>query len=172
PSEERGPGARRGAERPLRKDGGLMSEYFRFARLPILLLVIFLVARLILGATGVPYERGTWFFSMVVLTTFAAFFFGAFSRRLGGYNWKQAMLLGVTIAFSAQVMILLATLGSYVAGADTYFNHPTALNQEGPVGIGQAFGIRLFGLVVNSILSAIWGLLGWTAGKLLPEAQA
>lgn len=146
-----------------------MSNYLRFSRLPILLLFIFLIARLILGATGVPYEQGTWFFSMVTLSYFAAFFFGAFSRRLRAYKWYQGMLLGVTIALSAQILILLATLVSYLLGADTYFNHPTALNVEAAVGLGQALAIRLFGLVVNCIVAAICGLLGWAAGNLIPE---
>lgn len=147
-----------------------MSEYIRFARLPFLLLVLFMVARLILGARGVPYERGTWFFSMVLLTNFAAFFFGAFSRRLRSYKWSQAMLLGLTIALGAQVLILLATMISSLAGVETYFNHPTALNVEESVGVGRAFLIRIFGLVVNGIINAILGLLGWLGGRLLPEA--
>jgi hypothetical protein len=129
-----------------------------------------MIGRLVLGATGVPYEEGTWFFSMVVLTNMAAFFFGAFSRRLRGYRWTQAMLLGLTIALGAQVLILLATVVSSLAGAETYFNHPTALNVEEAVGVGQALVIRIFGLVVNGIVNAILGLLGWFGGKLLPEA--
>ena len=146
-----------------------MSEYIRFAKLPIVLLVLFMVARLILGATGVPYQSGT-IVSMVFLAWMSAFFFGAFSRRLRGYNWKQAMLLGLTIALSAQVLIFAATLMSYLLGAETYFNHPTALNAADSVPLGQAVPTRLGGLVANSIFGAIWGLLGWTAGKLLPKA--
>ena len=147
-----------------------MSEYIRFARLPFLLLIIFMIGRLILGARGVPYEQGTWFFSMVVLTNISAFFFGAFSRRLRGYKWPQAMLLGLTIALGAQVLILLATLVSSLAGAETYFNHPAALNVEEAVGLGQAFVIRIMGLIVNGIISTIMGFLGWFGGRLLPEA--
>ncbi len=147
-----------------------MSEYIRFAKLPIVLLIIFMSGRLILGVSGVPYESGTWFFSMVLLTYMSAFFFGAFSRRLRGYNWKQAMMLGLTIAVVAQVLIFMATLVSYLAGVETYFNHPTALNQTEAVSLGQALPARLGGLVANSIIGSIWGLLGWTAGKLLPKA--
>jgi hypothetical protein len=146
-----------------------MSEYIRFARLPILLLLIFMVVRLILGATGVPYQQGT-IVSMVLLSYIAAFFFGAFSRRLRHYDWKQAVMLGATIALSAQVLIFFATLLSYVVGAETYFNHPTALNQETAITLGQALPLRLITLVINTIAGCIWGLLGWTAGKLLPEA--
>ena len=146
-----------------------MSEYIRFARLPILLLIIFMIARLILGATGVPYESGT-IVSMVFVSWMSAFFFGAFARRLRGYDWKQAMMLGLTIVLAAQVLIFAATLVSYLVGADTYFNHPTALNQTEAVSLGQALPARLGGLVANSIIGSIWGLLGWTAGKLLPKA--
>jgi hypothetical protein len=146
-----------------------MSDYLRFSRLPILLLVIFMIARFILGASGVPYEQGTWLFSMVTLTFFAAFFYGAFSRRLRGYKWHQAMLLGVTIAFAAQILILVATLVSYLAGAETYFNHPTALNVEEAIGMGQALVGRLLGLIVNCITAGICGLLGWLGGKYIPD---
>ena len=146
-----------------------MSQYIRYARLPIVLMVIFVIARLILGASGVSYEKGTWFFSLVMLTYFSAFFFGAFSRRLSGYSWKQAMMLGATIAICAQVMILLMTLISYLAGTQTYFNNPIALNQAETVSLGQALVGRLFGLVVNTIISGIIGIIGWSAGKLIPE---
>ncbi len=71
------------------------------------------------------------------------------------------MLLGLTIVLGAQILILLATIVSSLAGAETYFNHPTALNVEESVGLGQAFGIRIFGLVVNGIVNAVLGLLGW-----------
>jgi hypothetical protein len=146
-----------------------VSDYLNFSRLPILLLVIFMIARFILGASGVPYEQGTWLFSMVTLTFFAAFFYGAFSRRLRGYKWYQGMLLGVTIAIVAQILILLATLASYLVGAETYFNHPTALNVEEAVGLGQALVSRVFGLIANSISAGICGCLGWLGGKLIPE---
>ena len=79
-------------------------------------------------------------------------------------------LIGLTIALGAQVLILLATVVSSLAGAETYFNHPTALNVEEAVGVGQAFVIRIVGLIINGIINAILGLLGWLGGKLLPEA--
>ena len=54
-----------------------MSEYIRFAKLPILLLIIFMIARLILGATGVPYESGT-----IVSMVFVSWIVGLLFRRL------------------------------------------------------------------------------------------
>jgi hypothetical protein len=148
-----------------------MSEYIRFARLPFFLLALFLVLRLILGGAGVSYEQGTWYFSMVTLTAYAAFFFGAFARRLRGYTWIQAVMLGFTIALGAQILIFVATVASYLVGTDTYFNHPIALSQETPVGLGEAVVSRISSLVINCVGAAIVGLLGWVAGKLVPEAK-
>jgi hypothetical protein len=148
-----------------------MSDYIRFSRLPILLLVLFMGGRFVLGGRGIPYERGTWIFSMVVLSWLSAFYFAGFSRRMRGYKWYQGMLVGATIALSAQILIFLATLISYIFGAETYFNHPTALNVDEAVGMGQAMGIRVFGLIVNTIMASICGLLGWVGGKLIPESS-
>ncbi|HSF19667.1 MAG TPA: hypothetical protein VLK65_29370 [Vicinamibacteria bacterium] len=147
-----------------------MAEYFRFVRFAIIWLVVFLMGRLILGAFDVAYAQGTHVFSMVTFSWFGALFFGAFSRRARSYKWYQGMLVGGTIAFSAQVLIFLATVVSYLVGADTYFNHPTALNVFEPVPLVQAVGIRAFGLVVNTIIASIIGLIGWSMGNLIPES--
>ncbi|MGH9461643.1 MAG: hypothetical protein ACRD1X_10535 [Vicinamibacteria bacterium] len=146
-----------------------MSEYLRFARLAILLLILFLIGRLVVGATGVPYERGTGVFSLVTLSWILSFVFAAFSRPLRGYGWKKAVMLGATIVISAQLIIFAATVVSYLVGAETYFNHPAALNVPEPVGLVQALPIRLVGLIVNTIVGSIWASLGWWGGKLLPK---
>ena len=145
-----------------------MSSYFHAVRFAVVWLLVILAGRLIIGAS-VPYEQGTHFFSLVTFSYLAALFFGAFSRRLWGFRWSQAMLLGAAIAVSAQILVILATLGSYLLGAETYFNHPTALNVEGPIPLGRALVVRLFGLVVNTIVASIIALIGWAMGKLVPE---
>ncbi len=147
-----------------------MPEYIRFARLAILLLILLCIGRLALGAAGVPYATGTGIFSLVTFSYMAAFFFGAFSRPLRGYGWKQAVMLGATIVVCAQILILFATMVSYLVGAETYFNHPTALNVSEPISLVQALPIRLGGLVINTIVGSILASLGWWGGKLLPKA--
>ena len=62
-----------------------------------------------------------------------------------------------------------ARSAAYMTGVTSYFNHPTALNRSEPVGLGQAIGIRVFGLVVNAFLNGIAGALGWALGALLPR---
>lgn len=147
-----------------------MSEYIRFARLAIVLLLLFLVGRLMVGAMGVPYERGTGIFSLVTLSWILSFVFAAFSRPLRGYGWKQAAMLGATIVFCAQLLIFATTAVSYLVGVETYFNHPSALNSEGPVSFGWALLTRVGGLVANTIFGSIWASFGYLGGKLLPKA--
>ncbi len=152
-----------------------MSEYIRFARLAIVLLVLFMIGRLIVGGMGVPYESGTGIFSLVTLSYMASFFFAAFSRPLRGYSWKQAVMLGVVIVLSAQILINIAMIGSYVLGVDTYFNHPIALRTTsvptGPLTLTQALPVRLFGLVANLISGVICATLGWWGGSLIPKTN-
>jgi hypothetical protein len=147
----------------------MLQQFARVGRPFFVLLAIFAVARWLQGTVfAVPYEKGTWLFSIVILTIMSSLFSAAFLRRWLGWGLGKAVLFAMFLAFTAQVVILLSTGASYVLGLSTYFNHPTALNQIEPVGLGQALGIRLGGLVVNTILNGIGGALGWTLGGLLP----
>jgi hypothetical protein len=147
-----------------------MGSYFRRVRFAILFIVILAIGRLVLGATGVPYARGTNVFSIVTFSLFASLFFGGFSRAVWGFRLGQAMMLGVAIGLSGQILIFLATLLSYLAGVDTYFNNPVALTGgEATVTLGQAVLARGLGIVVNPVLCSIAALIGWSLGKLIPE---
>jgi hypothetical protein len=64
------------------------------------------------------------------------------------------------------------TAVSYALGMNTYFNHPTALNAEGPVAFGPAMGARLGGLVANTLFAGIAAALGWFFGSALPDSPA
>jgi cytochrome c-type biogenesis protein CcmE len=83
--------------------------------------------------------------------------------------WPAARLAAI-LGLASQVVIVLATVLSYLAGTETYFNHPMALNQPGveAVPMGQALVIRLGGLVVNTLANGIVGMIGWALGGLLP----
>ena len=89
-----------------------MGSYFQRVRFAILFLVLFAIGRLVLGATGVAYAQGTNIFSIVTFSFFASLLFGAFSRPLWGFRLPQAMMLGLAIGLSGQILIFLATLGS------------------------------------------------------------
>jgi hypothetical protein len=79
------------------------------------------------------------------------------------------MMLGAAIGFTAQVIIFLSTLFSYLAATETYFNHPTALNVEQAIPMVQALGTRGLGLVIGTIASSVAALIGWALGGLVPK---
>lgn len=146
-----------------------MNEYLRVARLYMVVLAIFTVGRLFMGARGVPYERGHHVFSLVTMSLMASAFYGAFCRRWRGYGVAKALGLGLTIGFISQVVILLATVLSYAFHADTYFVNPRALNSTVSLSFGAALVSRIGGLVVNSVLDALAAAVGWALGTTLPE---
>ena len=148
-----------------------MAENLRLARLYLVMLAIVTVGRWGLGFYEVPYEKGTDKLSIVVLTLYASLFYGAFTRRWLGHRILQAVVLTMTLGLLGQVVILLSTAASYALGIDSYFNHPTALNQKAAVGFAQAMGIRAGGLVGNTILNGIAGALGWVMGAALPSSS-
>ena len=149
-----------------------MAENLRLARLYLLILAIVTVGRWSLGLRHVPYEQGTFMFSIVTTTLFASIFYAAFTRRWLGYRLLQAVALTMLLGLLGQVVIFLSTLASYALGIDSYFNNPMALTrQEAAVGFAQAMGIRVGGLVANTILNGIAGALGWAMGGVLPSSS-
>ena len=150
----------------------MLREYFRLARPFLVLLALFAVGRWMMGLGGVPYTKGHHVFSLVTLTVLGCVFYAAFVRRWLGYPIMRAVGLGMTLGFCAQVVIFLLTAVSYLLGMNTYFNHPTALNAEGPVAFGPAMGARVGGLVANTLFAGIAAALGWFFGGALPDTPA
>jgi hypothetical protein len=149
-----------------------MAENLKLARLYLLILAIVTVGRWSLGLRHVPYEQGTFMFSIVTTTLFASVFYAAFTRRWLGYRILQAVTLAMVLGFLGQVVVFLSTVASYSLGIDSYFSDPRALTrQEGAVGFAQAMGIRVGGLVVNMLLNGIAGALGWVMGGVLPSSK-
>lgn len=148
-----------------------MAERLRIARLFLVLLALVGGGRWALGFAGVPYEKGTMVFSIVVLGAFSSLYHGAFTRRWRGYSLMEAAMLGVTIGLCGQLFILFSTLLSYALSLQTYFNNPVALNSPAPLGLLPALAVRLGGLVANTIASGIIASLGWVMGGLLPEGS-
>lgn len=154
----------------------MVVRVLRFVRLPILLLVIFTVARFMLGVNGVPYApRGNAMFSIVGLAFVSSFYFGAMSRPLGGFNWGGTILVGYSIGLCSQILIFLATGLSYAAGIETsYFRHWDALNvPEGTiVPMEAAMMARAGGLVIGPLLAIVPAIIGRACSALAPEPGA
>ena len=148
----------------------MLREYFRLARPFLVLLAIFAAGRWAMGLRRVDYKDGHHVFSLVTLTVLGCVFYAAFARRWLGYPIMRSVGLGMTLGLCAQVVILVLTAVSYMLGMNTYFNHPTALNAEGPVAFGPAMGGRVGGLVANTLFAGIAAALGWFFGGVLPDS--
>jgi hypothetical protein len=154
----------------------MIARVLRFVRLPLLLLLIFAVARFALGANGVPYApRGNAMFSIVGLTFVSSFYFGALSRRLGGFGWGGTALVGYSIGLWAQILIFVATWLSFAMGIESsYFRHWDALNvPEGTViTMTAALTARAGGVVVGPLIAIVPALIGRALSALAPEAAS
>ena len=141
----------------------MLMRVIRFVRLPLLLILIWAVARFSLGLAGVPYApRGNAMFSIVGLTWISCLYFGAMSGRVGGFGWLGAFLVGVVLGFFAQLLIFTATAVSLAANLNTYFVHWDALNvPEGTTPpTGTILTGRAVGLVIGALISGVVALIG------------
>ena len=151
----------------------MVARVLRFVRLPMLLLTIFAIGRFALGASGFPYApRGNAVFSTVALTFVSSIYFGALSKRVGGFNWPGTLLVGYSIGLFAQILIFSLTWLSYAAGIETsYFRHWDALQApEGTmVPMGTAMMTRLGGLAFGPIPAVVMAAIGRALSALAPE---
>lgn len=145
-----------------------MTEYLKLARLYFILLLLAAAGRWYVSLRGVPYDQATDKISIVILTIFSSLFYAAFCRRWRNFTLFQAVGLAVVFALSSQIVILLSTLVSYLAGIDSYFNDPRAFRTPTALSLGAAMGARAGGLVANSVLNSVVAMLGWALGGLLP----
>lgn len=149
-----------------------MRQKVQFVLLPILLVVIFFLGRLMMGAAlGVnksTYDLANRVFSMVILQVHVALLWAAVGRRYRGYSLRQSITAVVCVTVVSQVLIFAATALSYMAGVDTLFTFPEALNSVDPVAFNEALVRRTVTFIVNCVLVAIAGGIGWALGGLVP----
>ena len=146
-----------------------MRENFEVARFYFVLLALFTVGRWAQSLGQVEYAKGHHVFSIVTLTLLSSTYFAAFCRRWRGYTLLQAVMLGMMLGLIAQMVIFASTALSYALGMHTFFNHPTALNVEGDLPMGEALMRRAGGLLAGPISNGIAAMLGWLMGAALPE---
>lgn len=137
------------------------------------LVALFAIIRLAMGARGAEYAAVTDKFSIVTLSLISSALTAALSRGLIGASWKNAAQTGAMIGISGQLVIFVLTIGSVLLGAQTFFNHPLALNQPAgtEITLGLALTSRVFGLVVNTILNVIAASIGWAIGGLMGRKE-
>jgi hypothetical protein len=152
----------------------MIGRVLRFIRLPLVLILIYAAARFALGAKGVPYApRGNAMFSVLGATLISSFYFGALSRKVGGFGWGGTALVGYSLGLYAQILIFFATWISYQAGIETsYYRHWDSLNvpPDTIVPMAVALKTRVGGIVVAPLIATVVGLIGRLLGGLAPDA--
>src|SRR5437764_10849328 len=152
-----------------------MKEKLEFIRLPILLFVLFFVGRLALGAgmgaNKTSYDLANRLFSMVILEVHVGLLWGAVGRRYRGYRIGGSVTAVVLAVIVSQILIFAGTAFSYIAGINTLFNFPEALNQQNPIGFGAAMIARSITFIANCVIGAIAGAIGWALGSLVPTTM-
>jgi hypothetical protein len=146
-----------------------MRDALRVARFYFVLLALFTVGRWAQSLRHLDYAAWHHVFSIVILTLLASTYFAAFCRRWRGYGLLQAVLLGMTLGLTAQIVIFLSTAISYALGLHTFFNHPTALNVTTDLPLSEALVRRAAGLVAGPISNGVAAFIGWFLGALLPD---
>ena len=149
-----------------------VTDVFRVARFYFVLLALFTVGRWAQSLGRVEYDRGHHVFSIVTLTFLSAAYFAAFCRKWRGYSLKQALLLGLTMGITAQVVIFVSTVLSYALDLHTFFNHPRALNSPAPLPFEAALRVRAGGLFFGPLFTSVAASLGWLMGAALPDRTA
>lgn len=145
----------------------MFLKVLRFLQLPLLLILIFAIGRFWVGASGVPYApRGNAMFSIVGVTLISCIYYGAMSKKVGGFNWLGTLLIGVVLMEWAQILIFSATVVSVQGNfTNSYFIHWDSLNiQEGqtlPFGeiMKRRTGAFLFALIPATIAVSLGRLV-------------
>ena len=135
-------------------------------RFYLALLALFTVGRWGLGFGGADYSTTHQVFSIVILTNLSTAYYGWVVRGFAGGGIKRALVIGATLGAISQVVVFLSTAISYMAGMETFFNHPTALNATEAVAFGDAMVGRCITFVANVVTNTITAALGYGIATL------
>jgi len=148
-----------------------VGENLKTIRFYLVLLAIFTVGRWGLSLSGASYDATHQVFSIVILTFTSSLYYGLLTRGFLGGGIKRAMILGALMGITSQIVILLSTVVSYALGIDSFFTAPRALQAEEAIPLGQALGTRAFGFVVNTVVNAIMGAIGYGIAAVGPKGR-
>ena len=150
-----------------------MSDRINFIKLPLILVFIYFIGRLVVGAAGGSFEVANSLFSMVILQVHIALLWGAAARVFMGYTLKETVIAIVMIVLFSQILIWAATIISDLAGIQTFFNDPRAVARvETPLSFSENMMSRGFGLIVNCIVGAVVGSIGYALCGLVPQKKS
>ncbi len=152
----------------------MVGRVLRFVRLPFLLLLLVTAVRFYMGAAGVAWNPRTNSVSIIVVMFVSALYFGALSKKVGGFGWGGTVLTGYSIGLFTQILIFTATWLSYAMNIEgSYFRNWDALNVPPGtiVPMAKAMQTRAGALVVGPVIAIVPALLGRLLSALAPEPR-
>ncbi len=143
-----------------------MGDNLRLIRFYLALLALFTVGRWGLSLGGAEYGETHQIFSIVILTYLSSAYFAFLVRGFVGGGIKRALVIGALLGAISQVVVSLSTAISYMAGMDTFFNYPTALNVKEAIPFGEAMTGRAITAVANIVFNGVVAALGYGIATL------
>jgi hypothetical protein len=152
--------------------GKTLSEYVRFQK-PFLILILAVgLARLALSLAGVPNSTVRWLSMTIVLL--AGVIYAGIKAPRAGFGYRQLLPIVVLQAALLNGITIVGILIAIATGNDNVFTSPE-FSPPGDEGRGafHVFGHVLFGTGIGSLIS--WGiasLVMWVAKKTTRSASA
>lgn len=149
----------------------MIGKVFKLIRFPMILILILVIIRFIVSARGAEFNpRTNAATSVLMLSIWCNLIFGAISGKVNGIGWVGTILLGVILGFYMELLVLIATLVSYLAHVSTFFTNADNLNIPAgtTVPLAQAMATRAGGLIGGPITGLVMALIGRLFSKLIP----
>jgi hypothetical protein len=145
--------------------GFALSSHLGYLRNVFVLLAAIAVLRTLVGALGVPYRWGTWPTSLTLAALVLSFYYGYRAPASGFSGYKQAILIGSTLAVFMSLLVVYGILVTAGLDVPSYFHSPGEGFQPAGISVSEhALGhLRMampFGIVLLSLIASIGFALG------------
>lgn len=134
------------------------SDYLRFQRVILGLVLVVGLARLGLSLAGLPNSTTKWL-SLTVLTLIGVFYYGVRVHTSGFGSYKQLLPLIFNQNALAQIIVIVGIVIGILTGHDNVFTAPEySGNQDGK---------NWFHVVAHGVVILVLPLVGWLVASLV-----
>jgi hypothetical protein len=138
--------------------GKSCSDYIRFQRVFLGLVLVVGLARLGLSLAGLPNSTTKWL-SLTVLTLIGVFYYGVRVHTSGFGSYKQLLPLLFNQNALAQVIVIVGIVIGILTGHDNVFTAPEYS--------GGVDGKNWFHVFAHGVVILVFPLVGWLVASLV-----
>ncbi len=145
--------------------GFALSSHLGYLRNAFVWLAAIAVLRTLVGALGAPYGWGTWPTSLTLAAIVLSFYYGYRASASGFSGYKDAILIGSTLAVFMSLVVVYGILVTSGLGVPSFFHSPGEGFQPSGISVGEHIAGHLrigmpFGIFLLSLLAGIGLALG------------